>query len=95
LDSSEGGELIQFSRDIQPILSNHCYACHGPDEQTRESGVRFDQRLSALSKGDSGATAITPGNLDLSEVYRRIVTDDPDLRMPPTEQASGLSPQEI
>ena len=95
LDSSEGGELIQFSRDIQPILSNHCYACHGPDEQTRESGVRFDQRLSALSKGNSGATAITPGNLDLSEVYRRIVTDDPDLRMPPTEQANGLSPQEI
>ena len=61
-----------FSREIQPLLANHCYACHGPDAKTRKSGLRFDLREVATSELESGARAIVPGDLEERELVRRI-----------------------
>jgi hypothetical protein len=86
---------IEFNRDVRPILSNHCFTCHGPDTATREAGLRLDQRDSALQKADSGKSAIVPGDIDASEVYRRIIAHDPDERMPPVDGPDPLDAQQI
>lgn len=93
--SSLGETRIQFSRDILPILSNHCFTCHGPDQQSRQSGLRLDLRSAAVLEGDSGELAIVPGKPELSEVYQRIISDDEDIRMPPSEDAHRLSNEQI
>lgn len=72
-----------FNRDVRPILSRHCFKCHGPDEATREAGVRLDRRDGALAVAVSGETPIVPGQLGESELIRRIESLDPDVVMPP------------
>jgi len=86
---------IEFNRDVRPILSNHCFTCHGPDTVTRAAGLRLDQRESALRKGDSGESAIVPGHVNASEIYRRITSDDPDHRMPPVDGPNQLDAGQI
>ena len=86
---------LRFASDIQPILSNRCYTCHGPDENTREAGLRLDQFDTATAAGDSGETAITPGSTQHSEIYRRITTNDLSIKMPPAETGSQLTQDEI
>ena len=73
---------IRFNRDIRPLLSDRCFACHGPDAGTREADLRLDDRESAVEFG-----AITPGEVDDSELLRRITSTDPDERMPPADSA--------
>ena len=65
-----------FSRQVRPILSDHCFACHGPDSEQRKGGLRLD-----TAEGLSGV--IEPGVVDASPLLDRIATDDPDERMPP------------
>tara|TARA_R110002111_G_scaffold227346_1_gene288796 strand:+ start:679 stop:3720 length:3042 start_codon:yes stop_codon:yes gene_type:complete len=88
-------ESIEFNRDVLPILSNHCYMCHGPDSATREAGLRLDQRESATAKADSGKRAVTPGNVQVSEMIRRITTDDENERMPPVKGPKALDAKQI
>ncbi|HWA99973.1 MAG TPA: PSD1 and planctomycete cytochrome C domain-containing protein, partial [Pirellulales bacterium] len=92
-----GGELstVDYSRDVRPILSQHCYACHGPDEASREAGLRLDRADAATAELESGATAVVPGSPEASEVIARITSDDSDLRMPPTSTGHRLGPDEI
>ncbi|MBX3441454.1 MAG: DUF1553 domain-containing protein [Planctomyces sp.] len=71
---------VDFERDVRPILTQHCAACHGRDEQ--HSGLRFDRGADALRGGDSG-TAIIPGDAAGSPLIERVSADDPDLAMPP------------
>ncbi len=78
---------VSFNRDVRPILSDRCFACHGPDARERKAQLRLDR-----SGGDDGAyrteggsTAIKPGALQESELWRRITASDPDDRMPPPE----------
>ena len=73
---------VNFTRDIRPILSDKCFACHGPDEKTRKAKLRLDTREGAL-KDLEGSRAIVPGKPDVSELLHRITTDDEDDRMPP------------
>lgn len=81
------GEVpISFSRDIRPILSDHCFACHGPDEKTREADLRLDVAEDAIEKG-----ALAPGDWMSSEVWTRISSPDPEVVMPPTESNKALS----
>jgi hypothetical protein len=80
-----------FNRDIRPILSENCFACHGPDDQKRKSGLRLDQRESATKPAKSGATAIAPGKPAASEIVRRITTTDEDDRMPPAKSGKHLT----
>lgn len=88
-------EKVEFNRDVLPILSNHCYTCHGPDSATREAGLRLDQRVSATGKADSGKRAVTPGNVQVSELIRRITTEDENERMPPVKGPKPLNADQI
>ncbi len=85
---------VDFNRDIRPILSDRCFACHGFDEKERQSGLRLDVREAALLPSDSGRAAIVPGDAGASELVRRILTDDPDDRMPPAKTGKPLSAAE-
>lgn len=86
---------VDFNRDIRPILSDKCYACHGFDEQERKSGLRLDVRDAALEPAKSGYAAIVPGDLNESELVRRIATEDPDEIMPPAKTGKPLTAAEI
>jgi hypothetical protein len=86
---------IDFNRDVRPILSNKCLACHGPDDGTREAGLRLDEPKIATSELDSGATAIVPGKPDASELILRVTNEDESQRMPPAEFGKPLSADEI
>ncbi len=77
---------IRFNDDIRPILSEHCFACHGPDSASRKADLRLDQRETALDSG-----AIVPGKADKSELIARITSDDPEVVMPPPSFRKPLS----
>ena len=70
-------DLLQFNRDVRPILADHCYACHGPDAHSRKAKLRLDKRESALGENDAGS-AIVPGKPEQSELVFRIESDDDD-----------------
>ena len=89
--SAAAAEPPDFNRDVRPILSAHCFKCHGPDESVREAGLRLDQRDSATKPLDSGATAVVPGKPDDSELLLRVFSDDKDEQMPPPAANKPLS----
>ena len=92
--AAPGAERVDFSRDIQPLLAKRCVACHGPD--TQEAGLRLDEQAGATRELDSGARAIVPGDAAASEMIARIVSDDPDVVMPPPEAKLGkLAPEQV
>ena len=80
-----------FNREVRPILSAHCFKCHGPDDKVREAGLRLDQREVATAKLESEATAIVPGQPEKSEVVRRIFSADEEELMPPPAANKALS----
>jgi hypothetical protein len=83
-------ESISFNRDIRPILAENCLACHGFDPAHREAGLRLDTFEGATAER-GGEQAIVPGDHAKSEVWKRITSEDPDLRMPPpTSQKAPL-----
>ena len=85
-------EQIQFNRDVRPILSENCLACHGFDHAKREAGLRLDTREGALATLDSGHVAVQPGEPDTSELVRRILLkEDDDECMPPASSGKKLS----
>lgn len=79
---------IGFNKQVRPILARHCIACHGPDEEHREAGLRLDIREDALA-------AIEPGDSDSSELMARVTSSDKDVQMPPPEHGSSLNQDEI
>ncbi len=83
---------IQFNRDIRPILSEHCFSCHGPDVQKMKGGLRLDLRDQALGPAKSGKKAIVPGDAAGSELVHRLDSTDPDELMPPPEAHKPLTP---
>ncbi len=82
-------DKVVFNRDIRPILSDHCFACHGPDGGKRQADLRLDDRESALAAG-----AILPGRPEESGLVARIRSLDPDLVMPPPEAHKPLDAAE-
>ena len=85
---------IQFNRDIRPILSDQCFACHGFDAKKRKAGLRLDVPEGAFGPDKEGKIAIRPGNPAESEMWKRILTTDPDEVMPPPETHKSLSPEQ-
>jgi hypothetical protein len=75
---------IRYDRDIRPILSEHCFTCHGPDGNKRQAKLRLDERESAVAERH-GSAAIVPGDLEESELWYRVNSDDPNEHMPPPE----------
>jgi hypothetical protein len=82
---------VSFNRDILPILSNNCFACHGPDEDKRETRFHFDTRDGAFAKKG----VIVPGDASGSFLIERVTNPDPDERMPPLETGHTLSAKQI
>jgi hypothetical protein len=82
-------EPIDFDRQIRPILANTCFTCHGPDEARREAELRLDR------EEDAKASVIVPGDLEQSELIRRITSEDEFERMPPTDAKQQLSPAQV
>ena len=72
---------IRFNRDVRPILSENCFACHGQDAKHRKAKLRLDERAGALVDRD-GVRAIAPGDLEKSEAWARIISKDEDEVMP-------------
>lgn len=82
-------ESVRFNREVLPILSDHCFQCHGPDEKARKANLRLDVRDAALA-----GEAFVPGNPDASALVRRIHATAPDDIMPPAEINKPLSDED-
>ncbi|MSU32758.1 MAG: DUF1553 domain-containing protein [Pedosphaera sp.] len=82
---------VEFNREIRPILSEHCYACHGPDEGKRKSGLRLDLEENAFRELKSGQRALVAGDLQHSSLVTRISSTDPEELMPPAKHNKPLS----
>ncbi|MCA9257729.1 MAG: DUF1549 domain-containing protein, partial [Planctomycetales bacterium] len=90
---AQGSETpVDFNSQIRPILASHCLACHGGVKQA--SGLSLIDRSRALRECDSGEAAIVPGDREQSELWRRVVSDDLDVRMPPTDHGKALTVDE-
>jgi hypothetical protein len=85
---------IGFNRDIRPILSDNCFACHGPDTANQKGGLRLDLREEALKPAKSGEAAIVPGNVGKSTLLVRIESSDYDDVMPPVKSHKTLTPEQ-
>ena len=91
----QGAEIVnaevRFDRDIQPILASKCLKCHGNDHV--EAGLKLTDGVSAKQPLESGRQALVPGELQQSELFRRVSSHDPEERMPP--DGKPLTEQEI
>lgn len=88
---------IGFNEHVRPILSDRCYACHGPDAAKRQAGLRLDTPEGAYAalSGHPGLQAVLPGDPQRSEAIVRMLSDDPELIMPPPESNLSLAPEEM
>ncbi len=89
-----GAEEVDFVRDIRPLLAQKCFTCHGPDEGTREAGLRLDLPDGLFGELESGTQGIVPSDPQESELYLRLVADE-DMRMPPLESGRRLTSEQI
>ena len=89
--TSAFGQAVDFESQIKPLLSDRCFACHGPDENARKADLQLHTREGAFAKLDNDLEVITPGKPLASELYRRITATDPDDLMPPPEAKRKLS----
>ncbi len=79
---------VDFNRDVRPILSDHCFACHGPDEKERKADLRLDS-------ADGLSNVVAAGDVDASELIARIASTDPDTQMPPPHFHKPLTELQI
>jgi len=85
---------IRYNRDIRPLLSDHCFGCHGPDSSQRRAGLRLDLPPPEVAKSESGLSAIVAGRPSASELLRRVESDDPAVVMPPPETYKFLNAEQ-
>ncbi len=86
-------EPVRFDRDVRPILSNNCFHCHGPDEGQRQGELRLDIKQEVFAKREGG-TAVVPGKLQASQLWLRIASQDPEVKMPPPDSPKTLTVKE-
>lgn len=88
-------EKIDFNLHIRPILSDRCWSCHGQDKASRKAGLRLDQEETAFAPLTEGeGFALVKGSLRKSEVFHRIISEDPDYQMPTPESHLTLNDRE-
>ena len=93
-DAGANTKTVVFNRDIRPLLSDRCFACHGPDEAKREADLRLDMFEDAVvDRG--GYAAIVAGDVEASELIQRVLSEDDDLRMPPPDYGKELSEEDV
>lgn len=86
---------VDFGRDVQPVIAEHCFTCHGPAEAKRKKGLRFHEQAGLLGKTGKGVDLIVPGDPDASLFFQRITHSDADMRMPPPESKKELTDAQI
>ncbi|WP_162339700.1 PSD1 and planctomycete cytochrome C domain-containing protein [Cyclobacterium salsum] len=88
---------VSYNFHVRPILSDNCFACHGPDANKREANLRLDIEEEAFRSLEKtlDAHALVPGNPLASDVYNRVVSDDPSVKMPPPDSNLKLTDFEI
>ncbi|MDA0589209.1 MAG: PSD1 and planctomycete cytochrome C domain-containing protein [Planctomycetota bacterium] len=84
-------EPVEFNRDIRQILTDKCFACHGPDDNTREAELRLDSEEAAFGREKK---VIVRGKPEASALIQRIFSEDEDERMPPASTNKSLTPHE-
>jgi len=92
--AASAADRLSYGRDVLPILSAKCFACHGPDEESRQADLRLDLEAEAKAERDSGR-AIQPGSPERSQLLARVTSSDPALVMPPGDSHKPLTPSEI
>ena len=85
---------ISFNRDIRPILSENCFACHGPDAVGRKADLRLDQETVAVVSSENPDGSIVRGKPDESELVARVFSTDPDDIMPPPDSHKKLTSEQ-
>jgi hypothetical protein len=93
-ETPPSAHVVEFNRDIRPILADNCFACHGPDKNQRKASLRLDSEEEALADR-GGYQAIVPRSPDKSELYRRITAEDVKERMPPAKSGKKLTKRQI
>ena len=86
---------LSFNQTIEPILSENCYACHGPDPGARKAKLRLDRAEFAYAPHDKSGPAILPGRPNDSPLVQKIEANNPKDRMPPPEAHKTLKPEQI
>jgi hypothetical protein len=89
-------ERLDYNLHVKPVLSDKCFSCHGPDKGKQKAGLRLDVQSSAFADlpESPGKVAIDPGDLKGSELFHRIMSSDPEYRMPSIESHLSLSAKE-
>ncbi|CAG5018122.1 hypothetical protein DYBT9275_05934 [Dyadobacter sp. CECT 9275] len=87
---------LDYNQHVKPVLSDKCFACHGPDKAKQKAGLRLDMQEAAYAElpENPGKVAIDPGNLKGSEFFHRIISDDPEYRMPTPDSHLSLTAKE-
>ena len=93
-NSAQSEDRVRFNVDVRPLLSDACFACHGPDAHARQTDLRLDTEDGLFSEHD-GHSIVVAGDPEASELYRRITSDDPDVRMPPPDAERQLTDNQI
>ncbi|HKB35724.1 MAG TPA: PSD1 and planctomycete cytochrome C domain-containing protein, partial [Gemmataceae bacterium] len=88
--AADAAPTIDFNRDIRPILSDNCFACHGPDQAKRKARLRLDTRDDAVARG-----LIIPGNHAKSPLFERLIATDDEGHMPPRKTGKRLSSSQV
>jgi hypothetical protein len=86
---------IEFNRDIRPILADKCWGCHGPDATAKKIKLRLDSEDAATADLGRGRRAVVPGDIEQSQLVRRIKANDEAMRMPPADSGHKLTAAEI
>src|SRR2546422_11325994 len=89
--AAESSDKVDFNFQIRPLLSDRCFACHGPDEKARKGKLRLDTKEGAFKALDDGWSVIKPGDPARSELVRRIFSTDPEEVMPPPDSNLQLT----
>ncbi len=87
-------DVIEFNRDIRPILSDNCFFCHGPDKNKREADLRLDTKEGLHGTGAQHG-ALVAGKPEESELFQRITSTDNDKKMPPVSSGKVLSEHDV
>src|SRR5438445_8201345 len=94
-DQAKTQPAIDFNRQILPLLSENCFACHGPDAKERKAKLRLDTKEGAFAELRSGGHAIVPGKSVESKIIEKVTAGDPKDRMPPAKTGKQLKPEQI
>src|SRR5438093_1901541 len=86
--------LVDFNRDVRPVLSDNCFKCHGPDAVQRKADLRLDTRDGLFGESKAGPV-IVPGKPGESELIRRSSSTDPEPHMPPAASGKKRSAAQI